>query len=678
MHKMKKIYILFVCILFQTKISFSQQSENACDIMAEFSEDFFVNEEKGNDPEAMAEELDFLRENKICINEAETADLLRIPFISEREAYSIARHRQKYGKILSLYELKNIPELDMQTIGQILPFITTESKSGFSLKNSLKYSKNQLFLRYDRTLQDKNGYVNKATAANKKYIGDPNHYFVKYLFQASDKIQFGLVAEKDAGEQVWGEHGKGFDFHSFHFQLSDIDFLKRWVVGDYKVSFGQGLVVGTSSIIGKSSNVMNTSKRNRGLQKYSSTAENGYFRGTGTTIRISNLDFSLFYSQNRIDANLSEEGFITSFKTDGLHRLERELEKKQNVPENISGGNLNYQKRNFSIGGTFIRYRYGNILQPAEKPYNLYKIRKSDNYWNAGIDYTFRTRGMSFFGEFARGKKGGTALLNGVNFHPASRLGISLLYRYYTPDYQAHYANGFSENSDIENEQGFYMGIECNPIKRFKISLYADVYMFPWIKYNLDKPSSGADCLSQIYFYPSQNTTMYLRYKYKTKEKNNTASQSVIFYETHALRYGVQHNISKRLVMHSILDGNSYFDESSRNSYSWLLAQDFSYNFIKKVLDLSFRYAYFHAPTYENRLYIYEKDILHVFSIPAYYGIGHRICLNLRFQPTYNLTCYFKYGTYIYTDGRQTTGSALEEIEGNVTSSVKCLFRYVF
>lgn len=670
--------MLVVCILFQTKISFSQQSENTGDITMEFSEDFFVNEEKENDPETMAEEIDFLRENKICINEAILDDLLRIPFISGQEAHGIIRHRQKYGKMLSLYELKSIPELDMQAIKQILPFITVESASGFSLKTSLKHSKNQLFVRYDRSLEDKNGYVNKAIAANKKYTGDSNHYFVKYLFQASDKIHFGLVAEKDAGEQAWGEHNKVVDFQSFHFQLSEIDFLKRWVAGDYKVSFGQGLVVGTSSIIGKSSSVMNTSKRNRGLQKYSSTAENGYFRGTGATIRILNFDLSLFYSQNRIDANLSEDDFVTSFKTDGFHRTERELGKKQNVAEYVWGGNLNYQKKNFSIGGTFIRYRYGNILQPSDQPYNRYKIRNTDSYWNAGIDYAYRTYGMSFFGELARGKNGGTALLNGINFHPASRLGISLLYRYYTPDYQAHYANGFSENSHIENERGLYWGIECKPAKRLKVSLYADIYAFPWVKYNLNKPSSGADFLSQIHFYPAGNLDMYLRYKYKTKEKNNKVTQSVIFYETHALRYGIQHSLTKRLASHTILDGNRFSDESSENSYGWLLAQDFSYDFIEKVLDLSFRYAYFRAPAYENRLYIYEKDILHVFSIPAYSGAGHRICFNLRFQPVANLTCYLKYGAYIYTDGRKTTGNGLEEIEGVTSSNVKCLLKYVF
>ena len=675
---MKRIDLLIIFILFQSGIVFSQNPENSYDVMLEFMEDLFTDDEKGNNPETIAEELNFLLENKICINKAEVEELLRIPFISEREAYGIVLHREKYGEMLSLYELKSVPELDMQTIQQILPFITVESISGFSLKNTLRHSKNQLFLRYDRSLQDKNGYVNKAEQANKKYIGDPNYYYVKYLFQASDNIHIGFVAEKDAGEQAWGRYNKGFDFYSFYFQLSNVDFLKRWVVGNYRMSFGQGLVIGTSSIIGKSGNVLNIVQRNRGIQKYSSTGESGYFRGTGATVSISALDLSLFYSQNKIDTNLSEDGFVTSFKTDGFHRIEREIEKKRNVSEDVMGGNLNYQKRNFSVGGTFIKYRYGNILQPAEKPYNLYKIQKSDNYWNAGIDYTFHTYGMSFFGELARGKEGGAAFLNGVNLYPVSRLGISLLYRYYTPDYQANYANGFGENSRIENERGLYMAAEFKPVKRFKVSLYADVFHFPWLKYNLDKPSSGADFLSYISFFPSSNTTMYLRYKYKTKEKNSPAMQSIIFYETRAWRYGIQCKLNKQLTSHTILDGNNYSDESPKNSYGWLFAQDFSYDLIGNVLTISSRYAYFHAPVYENRLYIYEKDILYVFSIPAYYGTGHRICFNLRFQPTSNLTCYFKYGASIYTDGRKTIGSGLEEIEGNVSSNVRCLLRYTF
>ena len=674
---MKKITLFFAISFFHTGPLFSQNSDSY-DIMLEFMEDLFADSEKENEPEMVVEELVSLSESKININKADVEELLRIPFISEREAHGIIRHRKEYGEILSLYELKNIPELDMQATQQILPFITVESIPKFSLKKSLKHSKSQLFLRYDRSLQDKNGYVNKATAPNKKYVGDPNHYYVKYLFRASDKIDFGFTAEKDAGEQAWGEYNKGFDFYSFHFQLSNIDFLKRWVVGDYKMSFGQGLVVGTSSIIGKSNNVLNVTPRNRGLQKYSSTAESGFFRGTGATVSFFDLDLSIFYSQHKIDANLSGDGFITSLKTDGLHRTELEIGKKNNVSEEIVGANLNYQKQNFSIGGTFIKYQYGNILQPVEKPYNLYKIQKDYNYWNGGIDYTFRTHGMSFFGEAAYGKAGGIALLNGVKFYPASRLGMSLLYRYYSPDYQANYANGFGENPRIENEQGLYIGAEFKPLKRFKVSAYADVYYFTWVKYNLDKPSSGYDFLTYTSFYLSRKTTMYLKHKYKTKEKNCAETKSVIFYQTNTLRYGIQSKLNKRFAFHTILDGNSYSDESPKSSYGWLLAQDFSCDFIENVLNLSFRYAYFNAPAYENRLYIYEKDILYVFSIPAYYGVGHRICFNLRFQPKSNLAFYFKYATYIYTDGRETIGSGLEEIIGNRASNVRCLVRYVF
>ncbi len=672
---MKKINLFIVSFILQIGSVFPQNTENFHDDISSM-EDLFVDAEKENNPEIIIEELNYLSENKININKTTEADLLRIPFLSERDAHEIINHRNKYGKIFSIYELKNIPGLGMQTIQQISPFITIETEPEFSLKQSLKYSKNQLFLRYDRFLQDKNGYINKATEPNKKYEGDPNYYYAKYLFRVSDKIDCGFVAEKDAGEQAWEGYNKGFDFCSFHFQLSNIDFLKRWVLGDYKVSFGQGLVVGTNSIIGKSANVLNIAQRNRGLQKYTSTGESGYFRGTGATVGFGGVDLSLFYSQRKIDANLSEDGYITSFKTDGLHRIQREIEKKQNVSEEIVGGNWNYWKQAFSIGGTFIKYSYNRLLQPAEKPYNIYKIQKDNNYWNAGVDYIFRFHGMCFFGELACGKKDGRAFLNGVNIYPTSRFGLSLLYRYYSPAYQANYANGFGENSHIENEQGIYLGAEFKPVKRIKVSAYVDTYYFPWVKYNLDKPSSGSDLLGYISFYPFRETTMYLKYKYKTKEKNSSESHSVVSYETHTARYGIQSKLNRRLASHSILDGNKYFDKSSKSSYGWLVAQDFSYDLIATVLNISTRYAYFHALAYENRLYIYEKDVLSAFSIPAYYGVGHRICLNLRFQPMSNLTCYFKYAAYIYTDGREVVGNGLEEVKGNKFSSVKFLVWY--
>lgn len=673
---MKKISIFILVCLQITGIS-AQNQDEFYDIMLETVEDLFSDEEKEYDPEMVADELISLSEQKININKAGMDELLQIPFLSEGDAYRIIQHRQMYGRILSVYELRNIPELSIETIRQMLPFITTESAPKFSLKESLKKNKNQLLLRYDRFFRDKKGYISKDTVPNKKYVGDPNYYYIKYSFQASDKIQFGLTAEKDAGEQCWGKYNKVFDFYSFHFQLSNIRILERWVVGDYKATFGQGLVIGTNSMLGKSANVLNSRQRNSGLQKYSSIAEYGYLRGTGATFRLKALSVSAFYSRNKIDANL-EDNTITSFKTDGLHRIEREIEKKRSTSEEVAGGNLNFKRQHFSVGGTFVWYRYGNILEPAEKTYNLYKIRNTDNYWNGSFDYTFRIYRMNFFGEFARDKKGGWAILNGVNIYPTSRFGMSLLHRYYTPDYQANYAGGFGENSRIENEKGLYVGVELNPIKRIRISAYADVYYFAWVKYNLNKPSSGSDFLTNVSYNPSFKTQLYLRYKYKTKEKNHSESKSIVFYETNSMRFGVRSKFFKQLESHTILDGNSYSTKFQKSTYGWLVAQDLSYTIPESTINIAVRYAYFQAPAYENRLYLYEKDVLYAFSIPAYYGTGHRIYFNLRWKPLSAVTCYLRFATYIYTDDRTSTGSGLEEMSGKKSSNIKCLIKYVF
>ncbi len=52
------------------------------------------------------------------------------------------------------------------------------------------------------------------------------------------------------------------------------------------------------------------------------------------------ISVTAFYSNRRIDANLSGDGEITSFKTDGLHRTPLEIDKKKNTREQVVGGEI--------------------------------------------------------------------------------------------------------------------------------------------------------------------------------------------------------------------------------------------------------------------------------------------------------------------------------------------------
>ena len=55
---------------------------------------------------------------------------------------------------------------------------------------------------------------------------------------------------------------KGFDFNSVYFFINDFDFLEALAIGDYKVSFGQGLTMGSGmAFVAKGGSLMRRNKK---------------------------------------------------------------------------------------------------------------------------------------------------------------------------------------------------------------------------------------------------------------------------------------------------------------------------------------------------------------------------------------------------------------------------------
>jgi hypothetical protein len=106
--------------------------------------------------------------------------------------------------------------------------------------------------------------------------------------------------------------------------------------------------------------------------------------------------------------------------------------------------------------------------------------------------------------------------------------------------------------------------------------------------------------------------------------------------------------------------------------------QDLTYEFPFLPLKLDFRYQFFDAVAYENRLYAYEKDVLYAFSIAMYYGIGSRYYLNLKYELNRQFTLWFKIAQTVYADDREEIGSGNEKILGNKITDVKFLLRFNF
>jgi hypothetical protein len=659
-------------------------------LIADIFEQYSQESENELDFDTFYEDLMFLSENPVNLNQVKREELEKFPFLSDIQVENILSYIYRFGALQTIFELQLIDGLDMTDIRRLLPFVTigdfASERNKVYWADLLKYSKNELLIRFDRGLNAKEGYrllpedaPNASEVNAKKYAGSPFYQSLKYRYHFKDRILGGFTTEKDAGEPFWGKTQKGYDFYSGYVQLNDFGKFKTFVAGDFRANFGQGLVLRTDFGMGKSSYVLNVTPRNSGLKKYSSTDEYNFFRGAGATIRINKFDITAFYSNKMIDGDTLNGSFTSIYKT-GLHRTLNETNKKHNVNQQVAGSNITFNHANFQIGFTAVHTLLNSNIEPDKSVYNYFYF-SGNSQTTGGLHYRMRWHKLNFFGETAFTNGWALATLNGFSFNPVSQVSLVFLQRYFSPEYDTFYATAFSETSRINNETGYYIGAEIRPFKRWKISTYADVYRFPWTKFGIDAPSVGKDYLLQADFGLRRDLNMFWRLKYEEKQSNLSGTGAVmpvlVPLQKASLRYQLNYLFGK-FSFRNLIEGNLAKKGDTDWTYGITASQDISYAFASLPLKLDFRFQVFDAINYENRFYSYEKDILYAFSIPMYYGLGSRYYLNLRYEPTNRLSFWFKIGQTTYADDREIIGSGNETIQGNRKTDVRFLLKWNF
>ena len=144
-----------------------------------------------------------------------------------------------------------------------------------------------------------------------------------------DRLQAGFVAEKDAGEPFWNAYHKGYDFYSAHLFLKDINWLKSLAIGDYKMSFGQGLVISNDFSPSRTAVVAQAERRTNGFRSTSQPMNRISSAGWLVRSRLK-LGYKcfLFVPENgcgrrQLDVHLFKNGWTSSFTT-GLGKEEND------------------------------------------------------------------------------------------------------------------------------------------------------------------------------------------------------------------------------------------------------------------------------------------------------------------------------------------------------------------
>jgi hypothetical protein len=413
-----------------------------------------------------------------------------------------------------------------------------------------------------------------------------------------------------------------------------------------------------------------------------------FLRGVASTVSLSErLDITAFLSRRMIDGNElngmelenEEEVFLTSFLQSGLHRTESELADRKNTEHMIGGGSVKMKFGRLRIAANAVHHRLDSPFIPGSRPSDLYDF-KGKLLTNASVDYAYTLKNFHFFGEEAisiQEDNHAPAFLNGLIGGLDKTVSFSLLHRYFPADYYSIFSDPFSEVSGGKNEHGLYAGIEFNPVWKWKLSAYTDIWSHPWLRHNADKPSNGTEQFIRLTYREKRRIDLYAQFRHEGKQKNSYTSEFLLQdYHRSSARLHFAYKLSKALELRTRLERSWYQDEDG-DSEGMLLYQDIIYKPIGFPLSFTSRFAIFDTDDYDSRIYSYENDVLRSFSIPPYYYKGLRYYINLRYKTFSGFTFEFRIAQTYYNN-RDSIGTGNDKIDSSHRTQVKAQVKYKF
>ncbi len=649
-----------------------QQLENLTDVQEGDIED-----------DQYLQQLQYYRQHPLNINTATADDFRFFRFITDLHIQNLLQYRRVFGNLVSIYELQAVPTWDIATIRKIQLYITTEDPINLKeeMLNRLQKGEHYLLARSSRILEKQRGY---DTSLNTHYLGSPYRLLFRYKYQYKNLLQYGLTADKDAGEAFFkGAQSKGFDHYSFHFFARQLGIIKSLAFGDFAINLGQGLTQWSSLAFKKGSEVMSIKRQASVLNPFGSGAEFNFNRGAGVTIKKGSIEATALGSYQKISGNaildtVTNEEAFSSLLTSGLHRTPSEIADRNNIGQTAFGGNVTYQSSFFKVSLNAIAYQFSKPLQKSDQPYNKFAISGKD-WANYSMDYSFTRRNVHFFGEAAADKNFKKAFINGALVSIDPKVDVSLLYRNIHQAYQALYGNAFTESFRPSNEKGFYTGVTIRPASTWRIDTYADFYRFSYLKFRVDAPSQGRDYLLQLTYQPNKQFELYTRFRNEHKQINESETDSV----THFLvvkprqnwRFHFSYLINPSLTIKARTEAVWYNKKEKESERGFLTYIEGAFKPTRN-LSANLRLQYFETDGFDSRIYAYESDVLYSYSIPVFLDKGFRYYLNMNYDISKKLTVWLRFAQTIYRD-QEIIGSGLDEIKGNKRTEAKFQLRFI-
>ncbi|ASB48735.1 ComEA family DNA-binding protein [Alkalitalea saponilacus] len=677
------VRISVLCIVYICMFHFAAgQNEDDLRLWAsEIMESLAADLDEDVDLTWFTEELIRLARNPVRINRARREDLEQIFFLNDIQIEAILFRRYQLEKFVTIFDLQAVEGLDRRTIMLLEPLLLFDEEPDDDHRFFRR--RGDLFFRSQWVLETPSGYREREDGST-PFQGNKLKLYSRMEMEPMRDVELGFVTEKDAGEPMFNNQINTLDYVSGYLSWKPNGIVKQVIVGQYRMSTGQGLVLQTAMAPRKSS--MTTSIRNR-HQSYRpslSVAESGGLNGGLIAFGTDNFTVVPFVSIQNVGGRISEDDdgnrFITSIKTDGFHRTLTELKQRKTTREEIYGISARWHAGRFILDAGFLHYELEYPLYPVDRPYNIHYFRGSKNQ-NGWFGWQGSIYNVHWFGEVAFNDNPEPAVWTGTLFALSGQLNMAVAYRRIPVDFIAPLGAPLTEAGNPAGESGFYAGMELGLPAGLSLSAYIDYFEHNWLRFQTKSPSNGYDFLSVLTLRPSRGWENLLRYRYRSKMVNIPMVNPG--YETGELvqnqfrlqtRYSPDNtwSFTTRADFHYV----SRFGERTE-SPGFLLAQDVRYRHPGDRWNATLRYAMMDVDDYETRIYAYEPDLLYSFSVPSYYGVGNRVVAMVKYTPLRRLDLWVRFSRWHYAN-RETIGSGNMTIPGNVSREVRFQLRKRF
>ncbi len=628
------ILTVFNCYFINSTIAQDERlSESVRSILEELAGDE-SGEEAGN---SITERLYDLSEKPVDLNSSDEQELSRLFFLTDFQVKSLADYVRKSGKILTVFEIMNIPGFNRDLAEMLAPFITLGSQKDRTVDSS-RISSNLVM-----TFSQKFG-TGDTTAP-----GPPWKLLSRYRL-AAGRINAGFTTEKDAGELLLTGKPPGPDFYSANISWSGKGVLRKVIAGDISGSFGLGTCVNTGPATGLSLTAAGYLSGGDEIRLCTSTDENNFFRGAGFSLKFRKVSVTCILSDNRIDATVDTlpgtgTRTISTFYRAGLHNSSATLKKKDAVREYAAAISASCDFNNIRFGVVWSGVRFSiPVRKAAGDPESVFDF-EGDRNSVMSVWYKAVTGKLILFGEAAADVGLKTAVVQGASFRLSDRLTGNLLCRSYAPGFTSFHGKGLFQSSSGDNVRGIFGNFTFEAARYLFISCGCDLRWYPWLRYRCSTPSEAKSCQAMVKYQPAGPCSAEIAYDYRCSVYDDPEKEGIKKqYEavSHSFKGAFRITAGDNLAFTTRLEYRRAVVPESRGT---ALIQDISVKFSDLPLRCWFRCALFTTDDWNSRIYAYENDLPGTFNIPALSGKGSRIAVMLQWEPIRATELRIKYST---------------------------------